>query len=70
MRYIHDGKLRNRTVEPPKVFVFDEPKTTGRTNTALRKATLFGETLAKQRKTESSSVLAGHDHGQWRWTND
>ncbi len=29
MRYIHDGKLRNRTIDPPTVFVFDESATSG-----------------------------------------
>lgn len=68
MRYIHDGELRNRTVEPPTVFVFDEPNTTGRTNTALRQAARFGDVLAKQRQTGTSPILA--DHTEWRWTDD
>ncbi|WP_435551761.1 hypothetical protein [Natrinema sp. CGMCC1.2065] len=65
MRYIHDGKLRNRTIDPPTVFVFDELATTGtgRTNTALRTA------LLKQRKTATTPLLVGHEPCQWRWTD-
>ncbi|QCC59424.1 hypothetical protein DVR14_12610 [Natrinema thermotolerans] len=59
MRYIHDGKLRNRTIDPPTVFVVDEAATPGigRTNTALKTA------LLHQRRTTSS------DRHQWRWTD-
>ncbi|PGF15814.1 hypothetical protein CP556_06590 [Natrinema sp. CBA1119] len=65
MRYIHDGKIRNQTIDPPALFVFDESDTagTGRTNTGLRTA------LLKQRKTESTPLLIGHEPSRWRWTD-
>lgn len=59
MRYIHDGTLRNRTVEPPVLFVVDEANThgTGRTDTALQ----LVKELSKVRKTADTPLLIGHE---------
>ena len=67
MRYIHDGKLRDVTIDPPPVFVFDEAQTRarGRTDTAA----LFASTLAKQRRMENPPLCIGHeDDSEWRWS--
>ncbi|MFP8957167.1 hypothetical protein ACLI4Y_10585 [Natrialbaceae archaeon A-CW3] len=66
MRYIHNGKLRDVTIDPPPVFVIDEAQTRarGRTNTAL-----LASTLAKQRRMDSPPLCIGHeDDGEWRWS--
>ena len=62
MRYIHDGTVRNRTVEPPKTFVGSEPVTSARRNG-------FGKLLYKLRRTEKP-LLVGHENDHWRWTDD
>ncbi|MCU4743381.1 hypothetical protein [Natronoglomus mannanivorans] len=67
MRYIHNGELRNRTIDPPTVFVFDEPNASGlgRTNTAAH----FGRELATLRKTEKPKPLClGHELSRSRWS--
>ncbi|UTF52820.1 hypothetical protein [Natronosalvus rutilus] len=67
MRYIHDGALRDTTIDPPPVFVFDESQTParGRTNTAA----LMASILAKQRRLENRPLCIGHeDKSEWRWS--
>ncbi|WP_276255605.1 hypothetical protein [Halomontanus rarus] len=67
MRYIYDGKLRNRTIDPPPVFVFDEPNASGLGRTDM--AAHLGRELSKLRKTEGPRpLLIGHDPSQWRWS--
>ncbi|MFP9192989.1 hypothetical protein ACLI4Q_15215 [Natrialbaceae archaeon A-CW1-1] len=66
MRYIHDGKLRDVTIDPPPIFVFDEAQTRarGRTNTAF-----LASTLAKQRRIENPPFCIDHeDDSEWRWS--
>ncbi len=59
MRYIHDGEVRNRTIDPPKRarFVFSEPTShgRGRTNTAVRMA----DVVAKMRG--NAPLVIGHE---------
>ncbi|ADD03877.1 uncharacterized protein Nmag_0285 [Natrialba magadii ATCC 43099] len=66
MRYIHDGKLRNRTVEPPKKLVPSEPVTAarGRTDTAA----LMASMLTKLRRVENPPLCIGHERNEWRWS--
>ncbi|SIS14623.1 hypothetical protein SAMN05421752_11435 [Natronorubrum thiooxidans] len=62
MRYIYDGTLRNRTIEPPKAFVGSEPVMSARRNS-------FGKLLYKLRRTEKP-LIVGHEQNRWRWTDD
>ncbi|MFC7232171.1 hypothetical protein ACFQMM_13705 [Saliphagus sp. GCM10025308] len=66
MRYIHDGKLRETTIDPPPVFVFDESQNAarGRTDTAA----LMVSILAKQRRMENRPLLIDHEESEWRWS--
>ncbi len=66
MRYIHDGTVRNPTVEPPKLFIVCEDTThgRGRTDTSL----LFADQIRKMR--DSVPLIVGHDSGRWRWSDD
>lgn len=69
MRYIHDGKLRNATVEPPVTFVVNEPVTDGRGRTDT--AALMANLLRKHRRGSISPVV-GHESDErdnWRWTD-
>ncbi len=69
MRYIHDGQLRDPTVDPPVVFVFDEPVTDGRGRTDT--AALMADLLTKVRRKDVSPVIdhARDDPTTWRWTD-
>ena len=65
MRYIHDGKLRNRTVEPPKTFVASEPVTCARGQPD------FGKLLNKIRRAETPLLISHEeDARRWRWTDE
>jgi len=74
MRYIHDGRLRDATIDPPRFFVVDERQgpARGRTDTA----TLLASMVRKQRRSSDVQVI-GHEESadpertvepQWRWS--
>jgi len=74
MRYIHDGRLRDVTIDPPRFFIVDEHQgpARGRTDTA----SLLASTLARSRRSGGVQVI---DHAEpddpertveptWRWS--
>jgi len=65
MRYIHNGELTNRTIDPPRKLVFDEPVSSG-----TGKATAgLGTVLRNLRKTDSRPIVIGHEPSDWRGTD-
>jgi len=74
MRYIHEGRLRETTIDPPTFFVVDEPQgpARGRTDTAA----LLASMVRKERRSGNVQVI-GHEQPadpergvepQWRWS--